>query len=317
MKQPFEFVYGDPKAGTTREALADAAAVCAAYAGLRRSRVAVVGSHAPGFIAMDADPFAVQQQFGTQMHRLSLAQFIDRVRGVDESAVRSDVDVVRKLKLPMERVTDDLAMASRFYLALEGLMDEEALDAVALQEWPELPQVLGQWPYFAMSRLTDEGRIITMEGDLDGAILALAGQKLGAGFGYLTDWLEHDGSTIHFWHAGMAPLSWIERPRLGRHFNAEVPLVVDGPLRTDEPMTIARWWRVDGQYRGVAFEGLTVPNARTVTGNTALVRIERDAHALFESLVHAGMPHHVAVFRGRHLNRLRRLMRMLDIDSVA
>jgi L-arabinose isomerase len=82
-------------------------------------------------------------------------------------------------------------------------------------------------------------------------------------------------------------------------------------------MTIARWWRVDGRYRGVALEGLTQPPPRELTGNTALVRIDRDAHQLFEQLVHAGMPHHVALFRGQHLDRFTRLMRMLGIDAVA
>jgi L-fucose isomerase-like protein len=178
-----------------------------------------------------------------------------------------------------------------------------------------------------MSRLSDEGHVVTMEGDIDGTLLALAGQCAGAGFGFLTDWLEHHDESIHFWHAGMAPLSWCSEPRLGRHFNTDQPLVVDGAFRADEPMTVARIWPCDGGYRAMAFEGLTIADPRPLTGNTALLRVAREraptvasgkdgVNDLFESLLHAGMPHHVALFRGHHRDRLRRLMRLLNIEII-
>ena len=47
-----------------------------------RRALGLIGTHAPGFIAMEADPFALQQQLGVQLQRLSLPQFIERVRGV-------------------------------------------------------------------------------------------------------------------------------------------------------------------------------------------------------------------------------------------
>jgi hypothetical protein len=198
---------------------------------------------------------------------------------------------------------------------------------IALQEWPELPNNPGQWPYLAMSRLADEGQIVAMEGDADGAVTALAGRALGAGFGYLTDWLEHDARTVHFWHAGMAPISWCERASLGRHFNIDKPLVVDGPIKVDEPITAARVWRCDGRYFATAFQGRTIRNPRELTGNTALVEFAPsdipggggrggDMIEWFDTLVHAGLPHHVALFRGHHRDAFRRLARMLKIEWV-
>ena len=46
---------------------------------------------------------------------------------------------------------------------------------------------------------------IACEGDVDGALGCLVGKFLGCGTIYLSDWLEHDGSTITLWHGGMAP----------------------------------------------------------------------------------------------------------------
>jgi L-fucose isomerase-like protein len=300
-----------------------ALSVCRGYSTLRRARVGIVGAHAPGFMSMEAEPFAMQQQLGVQLQRLSLPQFFERVQAISESAVREDVERVRALKLPMNGVTEaDLATNSRYYLALRELIAEEQLDALAIQEWPEMPNVLGQWPYLAMARLSDEGHIVALEGDVDGAVTSLVGPALGAGIGYLTDWLEHDDRTIHFWHPGMAPLSWMEGPSLGRHFNIDKPLVVDAPLRVNEPVTVARLWRCDGRYFAMACEGRTVANARRLTGNTALVEIThstipgRDVHETFDMLLHAGMPHHVALFQGHHCEAFRRSARMLGVEWI-
>ena len=321
LRRPFEFVYGDPAGESTRSDLRSALAVCRAFSTVRGAKVGTVGSHAPGFISMEADPFAMQEQLGVQLQRLSLPQFIERVQAIADTAVREDVERVHSLNLPMNGVADaDLSTNSRYYLAIRELLAEEQLNAVAIQEWPEMPNVLGQWPYLALARLTDEGHVVALEGDADGAVTALAGTGLGAGTAYLTDWLEHDERTIHFWHPGMAPLSWIDRPSLSRHFNIDKPLVVDGPIRVNEPVTVARLWRCDGRYFGMAFEGRTIANPRRLTGNTALVEVTReslpgrDMHDAFDTLLHAGMPHHVALFRGHHGEAFRRLARMLRVQ---
>jgi hypothetical protein len=92
-------------------------------------------------------------------------------------------------------------------------------------------------------------------------------------------------------------------------------------------MTVARIWPCDGGYRAMAFEGLTIADPRPLTGNTALLRVAREraptvasgkdgVNDLFESLLQAGMPHHVALFRGHHRDRLRRLMRLLNIEII-
>src|SRR5581483_6443446 len=108
-------------------------------------------------------------------------------------AVAADLQRVRSLGLRSslsESPSDDLlAMNSRFYLSIQELMRESNLNALALQCWPELPNVLGQWPYFAVSRLGAEGNAVSIEGDVDGAIGALIGRFLGIGPGFLSDWL--------------------------------------------------------------------------------------------------------------------------------
>lgn len=319
---PFEIVGGDPQDSAVRQSLNDAVNLCRAAESIRTAKLGTIGSSAPGFIPMQADPMVLSQALGAQVQAISLVQFIERVGLIDDDTVNDDVERVRQLKIPMNGVTfDDLAMNSRYYLAMKQIVDEERLDALALQCWPELPGSVGHWPYLALSRMADEGLAVAMEGDADGALLCRGAHDLGAGVGFITDWLEHDSTTITLWHGGTAPLSMCypigskNGPSLGTHFNNARPTVVEGELRTGEPVTLARLWRCDGSYHMTAFEGRTIPPTRRLRGNWACVEVAGgNVPEWFDTLCHAGVPHHPLLFYGDHMERFRRLARLLGID---
>jgi L-fucose isomerase-like protein len=315
---PFELVYGDPDSTETRQSLRDAIAMSTAVMKLKHAKVGRVGAQAPGFIPMASDPFTLRQKLGAQLHDLSLIQFVDRVRAIEQGAVDQDLQKARELKLPLNGVSgDDLAIQSRTYLAMKQLIEEEQLDALAMQEWPELPNVLGQWPYLAMSRLQDDGFPLSMEGDVDAAITLLLAYQSGTGKGFITDWLEHDAQTITFWHAGIAPIEMLTKPSLGQHFNIAKPMVVDGNLRDSGPMTMARIWRCDDRYHATALQAQAVASPRQLTGNIVTLKLsEPSVHERLDTLLHAGMPHHPVLFAGHHAERFFRLARMLKINWI-
>ena len=327
--RPFELVYGLPNASLENSIpqLNRAIAVSRAVMALQRGKVGLVGAHVPGFIDLAADPFLIYRTFGMQLHTLSLVQFIERVQALPAEDVKADIARTKALGLPQSDpgLTVDadafLDNTSRFYLAIRQVMSEFSLDAMAIQCWPELPNTVGHWPYLAVSRLSGEGEPLSIEGDVDGAIGAFVGLQLGAGTGFLTDWLEHDDNSILFWHPGMAPLDMCnepgcaEGPSIGDHFNNIRPMVVDGPIRTGGSVTVTRLWRADGRYHLTAFEGRAVPPRRKLTGNTLLVEFpEGGIGDRFQRLVQAGMPHHVTAHFGCHAEALRLLARMLGLE---
>lgn len=321
-RHPFEFVYGNPDDEKTRAELGRAIAMSRTVDRLRRAKLGVVGTYAPGFVDLAAEPFLLSRTLGVQLHALSLPQFIERVHGIPEKAVEEDVRRVLDLRLPMANVTGDaLPVNSRCYLAMLELMQEERLDALTVQCWPELPNMLGQWPYLAVSRLTSEGHAIAIEGDVDGCISMLMNSMLGLGRSFLTDWLEHDESSIFFWHPGMAPMTMCDAvgsefgPELDLHFNIAKPYVVNGRIRTGEPVTVMRLWRCDNEYRLTAFEGQTAAPRWKVTGNSVLVEVAGESvPARFDRLLHAGMPHHVLLAFGHHAETFWRAARLLGIE---
>jgi L-fucose isomerase-like protein len=324
MGHSFEVVYGDADAPETRQRLTESVRLAATARGLRSARLGLVGGQAPGYFAMGADPFTVHHGLGAQVQTFSLLEFANVANDLSDAAVAEDVVKVKALGLPHKDTSDaDLPMASRLYLAMRSFLDTEALDAMTIRCWPELPNTFGQWPYLGIARLTDEGRAVACEGDADGALSAWIGESLGMGRCYLTDWLEHDEETITLWHGGAAPMALSPPvgepggPRIARHFNIKKPAVVEATLREHMPITILRFWRCDGSYYLTAREGQTIKPKRHLMGTNALAQLEKqDPRAWFEELCHQGMPHHVAVFAGHSADMLRRLARALGMKFI-
>ena len=320
--RPFELVWGHPGEELTRQRLRQGVRVARTGTMLRRAKIGLIGEHAPGFIDMQADPATLSRQLGTHLHQIALQELIDRVRGISEEQLSRDIAAAQELGLSGDAVAhESLAIDSRYYLAMRGMMEDQNLDALAVRCWPELPNIFGQWPYLAMARLTTERRIVALEGDADGALTGLILSLLDLGPGYISDWLEHEDRSITLWHPGHAPL-WLcepvgsaDGPRLGTHFNTGQPLVVNAVLRAELPITICRAWRCGGRYRMTAARAYTrQPKRRLLGAHGRAELLDRDAGEWFEELCHAGMPHHITIVEGHHEELLRRCARHLRIE---
>jgi len=323
MAHAFELVYGDPDTAETQRRFSEAVRLAATVRRLKTVRLGVIGGQAPGYFAMSADPFVIHRGTGAQVQTFSLVEFGNVVNELSNEAVAADVAKVKALGYPHKDTTDDdLPMASRLYLAMKHFFDNERLDALTIREWPEMPNVFGQWPYFGVARLADEGGAIGIEGDADGALCAWLGESLGLGRCYLSDWLEHDEKTITLWHGGAAPVSLCEPvgkpggPRIARHFNIKKPAVLEATIRADMPITVYRFWRCDGKYLLTVREGETIKPRRHLMATNALAKMSCDPREWFEDFCHAGMPHHVAVVQGHRAAFLRRLARALNMEVI-
>ncbi len=321
MGHAFEMVYGDPDAAATRQRFTEAVRMAATVRRLRSVRLGVIGGQAPGYFAMSADPFSVHQGLGAQLQTFSLIEFANVVNELKDEAVAADVAKVKALGLPHKDTTDeDLPMASRLYLAMRWFIDNENLDGLTIREWPEMPNTFSQWPYMGVARLADEGQAVGIEGDADGALSAWMAESLGLGRCYLSDWLEHDEETITLWHGGAAPMSMCEPvgepggPRIAKHFNIKKPAVIEATIRAGMPITVYRFWRLEGKYHLTAREGATIKPRRHLMATNALAQMNEDPGEWFEDMCHQGMPHHVAVVQGHHAAMFKRLARTMNMQ---
>eukprot|EP01062_Namystynia_karyoxenos_P057168 TRINITY_DN4810_c0_g1_i1.p1 TRINITY_DN4810_c0_g1~~TRINITY_DN4810_c0_g1_i1.p1 ORF type:complete len:504 (+),score=182.88 TRINITY_DN4810_c0_g1_i1:79-1590(+) len=330
--RPFEMVYGNLDWALAGAQLQRGVQVCFAARYLRKSKVALIGHQAPGFIDVHPDPFLMSRTFGTIMQHVGLAEFMATAKALPEAAVAADMAKVRaelplKTGQPFGAEEGDLEGASRVYLAVRALADTNNFDAVAIRCWPELPDPqagLGAWSYLALSRLAGEGFCVSCEGDVDGALATLAAKYLGIGPVYLSDWLEHTRDTVTLWHGGFCPKQMataagaVGAPEVSRHFNNQRPGCLDSTLKEGIDVTVFRIWVCDGKYHFVCFEGRTQPlGQRRLLGNHGLVAVKDvDMVASFERWVQAGFPHHVLVVEGRHADRVSAFARQHGLCHV-
>lgn len=322
LQLPFEVVYGASEAATTRAALAQALRLVHAVGAVRRCQVGLIGAPVPGFANLQVDPARLGAHLGARLVQLGLHEFVDLVKTFDATRVQEETERIRSLQLPAEDGlgTAELAIDARYSLAVEEIMAAHGLSALAVRCWPELPDVIGQWPYLAFARLNTAHRAVALEGDADAALGAFISELLGPGPSFITDWLSHDENSITAWHPGMAPFQLCPpagapgAPRLTRHFNNRKPLCVDAELCAGMDVTLFRLWSCDGRYHLTAVEAHTARPAPALAGNSAVLRLDRSVPRWFDEMCHAGMPHHLSIAEGRHAELFRRFARLLDLS---
>lgn len=316
----FELIYSESLESDPVEPLTQKSALLATAVGSRKLRAGVIGGTVPGFTNMRVDSAAWQRVTGIRIQHYPLDAFLESCANIPSDEIKQDLLAVNDLNLggmPAEP-DEGLIANSRVYLALQKLKQEQALDALAIRCWPEMPEVLQAWPYLALFRLSEMKFGNAMEGDVEGALSLELAYRLGADSGVLMDWIHHRDSVVTLWHPGNAPSGLSETegpgaPRLGKHFNNGKSGVVESVIRPGLPVTLFRFWVLKGSLHFDGLEGITLPVEHPLMGTTGRVEISGPSSVgpWFEDACHRGLAHHLALIPGHWMNRLDRLHHLL------
>jgi len=326
-----QFVYNNLDWVTAELSLVQSVNVAFASRQIQHAKLALIGHQAPGFVDFHPNPFLMSKTFGTILQHVGLLEYTKTaLEVVTEAEVEADVDYVKNtLNLPFKALEtgfgvepSELPIACRHYLAMKRLVQENNFDGLAIRCWPELPGPpetggVGQWTYMALARLATEGFPVACEGDVEGALSCLVGKLLGCGAVYLSDWLEHDKTSLTLWHGGMAPFQLSEAvgtplgPCISRHFNNKKAGCLDATIKIGLDVTVFRFWVMNNKYHLLVLEGRTVKPKRHILGNNGLVQFGDDVNLVdgFERWLESGFPHHVCVVEGNRKKMITKFAR--------
>ncbi|OHD78743.1 MAG: hypothetical protein A3J97_04070 [Spirochaetes bacterium RIFOXYC1_FULL_54_7] len=321
MGRTFEFVYGHPDDLSTEEQLNRSFAVLYAVRTSRRCTVGLIGGYAPGFIDFEAHVDVLSKNLGVELYQETTLQFLDFFRSISEDRIEAAKQSILNRQIMPGIINDEhLVTTARYYAAFQDWMIKHGIAALAIQCWPDHPAITGYWPYAALSLLATDGVAVAEEGDVDGALAATFAEAAGIGPVYLSDWLEHDQDSFVCWHTGVIPLQLCVQapsdgaPTFAYHFNNKKPLVIEGTLREDMEVTVFRLWRSHDGYHMTAFEGTTEKPKRRLLGTNQLIRAKKiDVAEWFLTMIRLGMPHHVSIIEGNHIEILERICYHLGI----
>lgn len=289
---------------------------------LRGARVGCMGERPAGFETCDYDPAALLKTLGVEVAAVSL-------EAVFGAARRADAAAVAGLRAALARRVGGLdALDQRaldgtlgVYTALRGAATGGGLRGLAVRCWPEFFTDLGCAACGALSLLNDEQLPCGCEADVHGTITQLMLQELSGAPAFGTDIVsldsERDGVVV--WHCGQAPLAMADPdvvPTGTIHSNRRLPLLMQFPLKPGT-VTVARLSALaEGGLRLVVGRGEMLRAPMSFSGTSGVLRFERPAAAVLDTILSAGLEHHLALTYGDYVDALLALADLLALPVL-
>ncbi|MBC6934859.1 MAG: fucose isomerase [Chloroflexi bacterium] len=288
---------------------------------LKAARIGRVGENPAGFETCLFDEAAIRQQFGAEVVQIGLPTVFEAARAADPQAVEA---VAEGLRVRVDGLDDLDPTPTRgtlgVYLALRDLAENRRLDGLAVRCWPEFFTDLGCAACGAMSMMSNDGTPCSCEADVNGTLTQVMLQAISGEAAFGSDIVavddERDGLVL--WHCGLAPLSMADpasRPGVTIHSNRKLPLLFQFTLKPGR-VTLARLSQAKGGWRLVVGEGEVQRAPGAFSGTTGVVRFERPAQDVLDTILTEGLEHHVSLTYGDHAGVLYSLAKMLELPVL-
>lgn len=209
--KPFKWFYGHVEEESFRrrfQVTIDSLKGCRALA---ESRVAWIGGLAPGFENLRFDQRELHDRLhGATVKPRELRELVDIGRQFTDSEASSTAKEMVAAAAAVNVPQDFIERNARLYLALKTVCREDDLNAVALQDWPQMQDIDNISPLLALCWLAEKDGIPSAhEGDVLGALTmrmmaAVAGRK-----STIMDIavIDPERDTALLWHCGGSPHS--------------------------------------------------------------------------------------------------------------
>jgi L-fucose isomerase-like protein len=317
----YDYVYASPEDADALHKLTTLAQAGRVRRSLRNARIGRFGLNPDGFEPCQFDGDALAARLGAQVTQRGLAEVFDGARAAAVSAVEPVLaNLSERVDGLAELEQEPLRKTLGVYLTLGRLADENGYTGLAVRCWPEFFTELGCAACGALSLLTDELTPCSCEADVNGTVTGLMLQGLSDEPAFGTDivgWdLARDETVL--WHCGLAPLSMADpdfRPRTTVHSNRKKPLLMEFPLKPGR-VTLARLSQATGEYRLVVAAGEMQVAPMSYTGTSGVLKFDRPAQEVLDTIMREGLDHHISLTYGDHLDALLALARLLDLPVL-
>jgi L-fucose isomerase-like protein len=298
-----------PEGDTFKRDLEVFAGICRVVKGLRKARLGLVGARPSAFNTVRFSEKILERE-GITVETVDLSEIIVQAQRSDSA----DAEVKREL----ERIKDSIATEgipeaslqkmAKLLVVLSRWVEDNGLDAVAVQCWTALEEIYGIVPCTAMSLLSEDMIPSACEADIMGALsmytLALAAQSPAA----LVDWnnnFSKDENKVITFHCSNFPTSYftcaemsfqeIIAGEVGKEntYGTCVGRISPGPatffrLSSDD---------LRGRIASYLAEGEYTDDEVHTFGGYGVAEIE-NLEELMRFIVERGFEHHVAVVKG-------------------
>lgn len=302
---------------------------------LRRARIGHLGHVLENMYDMHTDTVALTRTFGLHAVQCEPDALMRHYRQPDPRAVAAMKARILEFFDTPEPVSDPvteklrpehLEVAAKAAVALEGFIDENALDGLAYYYEAESGSPMRELVTnlaVGNSLLTAAGFPMCGEYDIKNCVAMLIMDRLGIG-GSFAEFhpLDFRNGTVLVGHDGPHHLNIADRKPVLRslkcfHGKPGAGAGVEFSIRTGPITMLSIGVKADGAFKFVIAEGESEQQPTPPTGNTNTHgRFPPDMRTFLRRWVAEGPTHHFALGIGHHANTLEKLARVLGIEAV-
>lgn len=291
--------------------------LCRVVKKMRGLRVGAIGARTTAFKTVRIDELALQRH-GITMETLDLCEVFARMKALKEGddALRQKKESLRA-QTNWEGVPEEaFDRLARLGVVIDSLIEEMALDAVAIRCWIEMQQQLGISPCVVLGDLNDRGIPAACEVDVGNAVMMAALSAASGEPAACLDWNNNYGEEEEkciLFHCGPVPPSLMSGPGQvadhailanavgkGRGYGCNTGRIAPTPFTFGSLLT------EEGQLHCYLGEGRFTddPIPAEFFGCAGVAHIER-LQDILQTIGYLGHRHHTSVTRGHVLSPVR------------
>ncbi len=292
-----------------------------ALAAVSGARIGLLGEPPGGFDTCDFDEALLAKLLDVELERISLDELFRAARAQSPQSVEATRSrVERELEGTQALEQAPLERSLRVFGALSELARQRGLAALAVRCWPEFFTEYGCAACGPMAMTTQDGVPSACEADVYGAVTSLLLQAISDAPPFMADLVdvdrEKDSAVV--WHCGLAPVSLADpeqKPRAGIHSNRRMPLLGEFALAPGR-VTLARLSQSRGLLRLAIAGGEMLRAPQSFSGTSGVVRFERPAGDVLDTILEEGVEHHYSIAYGDCRDPLRAIAQKLSLPLL-
>ncbi len=295
-----------PKDPAFETELKDFVAVCRVVRGLRKVRIGAVGAR-PGAFNTVRYSEKILQRNGISVTTVDLSEILGRANKLtkDDSPVKAHLDKILSYAPKGKTPNEAMLQIAKLDVVLNQFMEENYLDATAIQCWTSLQQNYGCNVCTSMSMMSENMLPSACEVDVTGTLSMYAMQLASGSPSALVDWNNNyadDDTKCVLFHCGNWAKSFLpdiqisNAPILGTTVGVENTYgALDGRTPAN-PLTYGRISTDDprGVIKAYVGEGVLTDDPLNTFGNRAVAQIP-GLQGLMQYVCRNGFEHHVVM----------------------
>ena len=299
--------------------LEDFIAVCRVVKGMRKVRIGAVGARPGGFNTVRYSEKILQRN-GISVITVDLSEILGNANKLnpDDKLVKEKLDKIRAYAPTGKTPADRLIQIAKLDVVLADFMEENSLDASAIQCWTSLQKNYGCNVCTSMSMMSENMLPSACEVDVTGTLSMYAMQLASGSPSALVDWNNNyadDDTKCVLFHCGNWAKSFLPdiqistAPIIGTSVGTENTYGALEGRTPAAPLTYGRISTDDckGVIKAYVGEGELTNDALNTFGNRAVAKID-DLQGLMQYVCRNGFEHHVVMNASKTASVLKEAM---------